>query len=74
MGATRNEISDSKAIAHSLVIATLHQGQDGVGRVQIRAIDYVDTLIKNGDVWKIEKRIHQPTMQYDALSQRKVLY
>lgn len=67
-------LSPTSAIAHSLVIATLHQGEDGVGRVQVRAIDYVDTLVKTADIWIIEKRIHQSTIQYDALSQRKVLY
>lgn len=67
-------VSKTKAIAHSLVIATLHQGEDGVGRVQVRAIDYVDNLVKQGDTWTIEKRLHRPTMQYDAVSQRKILY
>jgi len=70
----RIEMKGDRAVAHSLVIATLHQGIQGVGRVQVRAIDYVDDLVKKDGVWKIERRLHKPTMQYDALSQTMVLY
>jgi len=70
----RIEMQGDRAIAHSLVIATLHQGQQGVGRVQVRAIDYVDNLVKIDGNWVIERRLHKPTLQYDAPSQTMILY
>lgn len=70
----RIEMIGDTAVAHSLVIATLHQGVQGVGRVQVRAIDYVDHLIKANGFWRIAQRKHRATMQYDALSQVKILY
>src|SRR5690606_9033115 len=48
----RIELNGNKAFAHSYLIATLHQGDDGVGRVQVRGIDYKDTLVRVGDEWK----------------------
>lgn len=70
----RITVSGDTAIAHSLVIATLHAGPEGSGRVQVRAIDYIDHLIKTQGEWRIENRLHKPTMQYDAPSQSMVLY
>ena len=70
----RITVDGDQATAHSMVMATLHQGDEGVGRVQVRGIDYKDKLIKVNGEWKIYERLHSPTMQYDALSQSKVLY
>jgi len=70
----RIEVTGDTAVAHSLVIATLHQGDEGVGRVQVRAIDYRDHLVKIDGQWRISERLHHPTMQYDAPSAPKVLY
>ena len=70
----RIEVDGDKAFAHSLVIATLHQGPEGVGRVQVRAIDYRDHLRNVDGRWRIVERLHRPTLQYDAPSVVKVLY
>lgn len=67
-------VDGDHAEAHSRVIATLHQGPEGVGRVQVRAIDYRDKLRKTDAGWLIYERLHAPTMQYDAPSQTQVLY
>ncbi|MBT2412481.1 nuclear transport factor 2 family protein [Streptomyces sp. ISL-12] len=74
LGNARITVDGDRATAHSLVVATLHQGTEGVGRVQVRAIDYRDQLIRTADGWRIQKRVHRPTLQYDALSQTKILY
>lgn len=70
----RITVDGDKASAHSYVMATLHQGVEGVGRVQVRGIDYRDHLIKVDGHWRIRERLHAPTMQYDAPSVTKVLY
>jgi hypothetical protein len=58
----------------SLVSATLHRGVEEEGRVQVRAIDFLDQLVKVDGEWKIANRLHNPTLQYDSPSQRMVLY
>jgi|SRR5215217_5495618 len=70
----RIKVDGETAEAHSIVMATLHQGTEGIGRVQVRGIDYQDKLVKINGEWKIRERLHRPTMQYDALSQSKILY
>jgi len=70
----RTKIDGGTATAHSYVMATLHQGGEGLGRVQVRGIDYKDELVRVEGGWRITRRLHKPTMQYDALSQSKVLY
>ncbi|WP_322050601.1 nuclear transport factor 2 family protein [Paraburkholderia bannensis] len=74
LGNARITVDGDKAVAHSIVTATLHAGEIGLGRVQVRTIDYVDHLVKANGEWKIAKRLHKPTMQYDAPSQSMVLY
>jgi SnoaL-like domain len=70
----RITVDGENATARSLVIATLHRGVEGEGRVQVRAIDYLDQLVKVDGEWKIANRLHKPTMQYDSPSQSMVLY
>ncbi|MDR5765852.1 MULTISPECIES: nuclear transport factor 2 family protein [unclassified Caballeronia] len=74
LGNARIKVDGDKAVAHSIVTATLHAGDEGFGRVQVRTIDYVDQLVKVNGEWKIANRMHKPTMQYDAPSQSMVLY
>lgn len=68
------EVEGQQAYSESLVVATLHEGGHGRGRVLVRGISYQDWLVKVEDQWKIRKRIHQPTWQYDAVSQSLFLY
>ncbi len=70
----RITVDGDTAFAHSIVMATLHQGEEGVGRVQVRGIVYKDHLVKVDGEWRITERRHQPTMQYDAPSVTKILY
>lgn len=74
LGNARITVDGDKALARTMVIATLHEGEPGVGRVQVRGIDYEDKLVRLGPAWKIRERLHRPVFQYDALSQRKILY
>lgn len=52
----------------SHVMATLHWGENGKGRVSARAIRYRDELVEVNGVWLIRRRLHEPKWQYDALS------
>ncbi len=62
-------LDGERAEADSLVVATLHQGEEGNGRVAVRGISYNDVLARTDSGWKICSRVHQPTWQYDAVSQ-----
>ena len=52
----------------SRVMATLHWGESGLGRVSARAIRYRDELVEVEGIWLIRRRIHEPEWQYEALS------
>jgi ketosteroid isomerase-like protein len=74
LSTVRIEIDGDTATARGYVMATLHQGGEGVGRVQVRGIDDKGDLVRvDGSGWTINRRLYKPTMQYDALSQPKVL-
>ena len=69
----RVELDGDVARSDSRVMATLHWGEPGRGRVTARAIRYRDELVEHAGVWLIRRRRHEPQWQYDALSARPQL-
>ena len=62
------DLEGAIAYCDSRVMATLHWGESGKGRVSARAIRYRDELIEVNGVWLIRRRRHEPKWQYEALS------
>ncbi|WP_319423551.1 nuclear transport factor 2 family protein [Pleurocapsa sp. FMAR1] len=62
------DLEGELARCDSHVMATLHWGENGQGRVSVRAIRYRDEMVEVEGIWLIRRRIHEPRWQYDALS------
>ncbi|NIL77279.1 nuclear transport factor 2 family protein [Rhodococcus sp. B10] len=62
------DIDGDIARCDSRVIATVHWGDNGVGRASARAIRYRDELVQVDGTWRIRTRLHEPKWQYEALS------
>jgi ketosteroid isomerase-like protein len=55
--------------AHSTTFAVVHvvMEVDG-GRVMVRGIRYDDRLVREGEVWRIAQRRHDPLWQYETIA------
>lgn len=66
------ELSGDTAHTHIFAVATLLAGTEVSGRVLVRGIHYEDWLARSANGWRISRRIHRPTWQFDAESQVRV--
>jgi hypothetical protein len=55
--------ADTNAIAYIIV-----DDGGGKGRVLVRGIEYLDDLVHGPEGWRISRRLHIPTWQYDVAS------
>lgn len=67
-------VEGDQATAEFNVLATLHAGEIGTGRVQGRSVHFVDKLVRAADGWKVSERVHEPMFQYELVSEPLRLY